>query len=186
MPYGGVQWFHWHSLKQAFHCWVLGNIPYGNSLFLLHWISIWSPGRSSCRQSEACRSCARVLTGGALTLSHCTPSSKTTVRRPCGGYLAHQSFLESERQFERAIFQWVKIILILGSMCSSHNHQNINTIFLAIKGAKTDKLVIPCTECVGMVIVAELCIIAWHHEPNMAMLQNRKEASGFASTNMTE
>lgn len=53
-----------------------------------HWISKWSPGRSSSRQSDACRSCAGVASGGARTLFHCTPSSSLAAFRPCGGYLS--------------------------------------------------------------------------------------------------
>jgi hypothetical protein len=55
---------------------------------LRHWISKWSPGRSSSRQSDACRSCAGVASGGARTLFHFTPSSSLAAFRPCGGYLS--------------------------------------------------------------------------------------------------
>lgn len=61
--------------------------PYGNSLFFLHWISIWSPGRNLLKQSEIWSSWAEVLAGGALSRFHSTPSSVTTVLRPWGGYL---------------------------------------------------------------------------------------------------
>lgn len=87
--------FPFMSRRGIESCQCSNRPPYGNSLFLLHWISIWSPGHKSLRQSEIWSSWAEVLTGGALSLFHSTSSSVTTVRLPCGGYL------------------WVKIVYII-------------------------------------------------------------------------
>ena len=63
------------------------HVLYGNSFFFLHCISTLSPGHRSFKQSDGWRSWVGMSSGGARSLSHCTPSSTTTVRWPCGGYL---------------------------------------------------------------------------------------------------
>lgn len=72
------------TTKSSRYSW---KIPYGNSLFLLHWISTWSPGCKSFKQSDICRSCGEVSIAGALSLSHVTPVSIGLALLPCGGYL---------------------------------------------------------------------------------------------------
>ena len=62
-------------------------VPYGNSLLLLHYISTLSPRHRSFKQSDGWISWAGMSIGGSRSLSHCTPSSTTTVRWPCGAYL---------------------------------------------------------------------------------------------------
>lgn len=62
-------------------------LPYGNSLFLLHWISMWSPGFNSFKESDTWRRWGDASMGAALILSHVTPFSIADARLPCGGYL---------------------------------------------------------------------------------------------------
>ena len=63
------------------------HVLYGNSFFLLHCILTLSLGHRSFKPSDGWISWAGVSSGGSRSLSHCTPSSMTIVRWPCGWYL---------------------------------------------------------------------------------------------------
>jgi hypothetical protein len=143
-----------------------GELPYGKSLFLRHCTSTWSPGCSSSRQSDWCRSCAGVSRGGARNLSHCTPSSTTIDRRPCGGYLP--------QHIHTYQLQWKcyrSFIYKSGGKTFLRFH--LTCIKMQVKKSFNYGRV-PGTEGVRVAVIAQFRVIARQHKAHMPILLQKK------------